>query len=528
MPSYKAANIDELKPGEKKCVTCGGLKLLLARLAEGYFAVQNRCPHRQGQLCDGRLDREKGEIACGLHGWNFDLRTGVSPYDPNDRLETYRVDELEDGIYINLPVKKEMPPLNDYLDPWRRRRDVLETDMEMIHHMADGWIGEKGYTEPMRPEKQEKLWNRIVFLPRQVSAFPIIDGEEVKLSTVIGKGAKKPLTISLPVYVSHMSFGALSREAKIALAKGSAMAGTMICSGEGGMMPEERENADTYIFEMASGYFGWNEENMNKADAIEIKMGQAAKAGKGGMLPAGKVTGEIAKVRGLEPGENAISPARFPDINSIADLRVRISEIRQTTGGKPVGIKFAASRIEEDLAAALECEPDFITIDGRGGATGAAPKHIKDSICVPTLFALDRARRFLEKQGVEIDLLVTGGFRLPSDFAKAIALGATAVASASAAMMAIGCQQYRACHTGRCPVGIATQDPYYRSRLDVEASAQKLANFFKTAAFQMADFARICGRKRIHDLSLSDIATTDGEIAKYTSIRHVGEGERLE
>ena len=199
----------------------------------------------------------------------------------------------------------------------------------------------------------------------------------------------------MPVYVSHMSFGALSREAKIALAKGSAMAGTLICSGEGGMLDADRSAASTYILEMASGYFGWTEEAMSKADGVEIKVGQAAKAGLGGMLPASKVTDEIAAVRGIGKGKDAISPSRFPDISSVAQMKQRVSEIRAIIDGKPLGIKIAGSRIEEDLACALECEPDYITIDGRGGATGAAPKHVKDNICIPTLYALDRAMRFL-------------------------------------------------------------------------------------------------------------------------------------
>ncbi len=523
MSFHFAAKPDILKVGEKKCVTVAGKKLVLARLADGYYALDGTCPHRGGQLCDGKLDGQKGEIVCGLHNWNFDLKTGVSPYNPADKVETYTTEERKDGVYIEIAKTEEQPDLTDYLDPWHRREDKLETEMETVHHMADGWIGPHGQTDPMRTEKQSPLWDQLVFLPRQVAEFPQSDDTPVNLKTVIGSSAKKPVEIDLPVYVSHMSFGALSREAKIALATGSAAAGTLICSGEGGLLPDEQEAAATYIFELASGGFGWTEANIAKADAIEIKMGQAAKAGLGGVLPGAKVTEEIAKVRGIEVGKDAISPGAFPDFKTLKDLKKRVAEIKKMTGGKPVGIKFAASRIEEDLAAALECQPDFITIDGRGGATGAAPKHVKDNICVPTLYALDRARRYLEQHNVKIELLVTGGLRLPADFAKALALGATAVATASAALMAIGCQQYRACHTGKCPVGIATQDLYYRGRLDIEKSAKKLTNFFKATKYQLADFTRITGHTDIHELSLADLATVSAEIAAHTVIPHVGD-----
>lgn len=523
MAFHKIAERDELEPGGVKCAEAGGRRIALVRLEDSCHAVDNECPHRGGQLCDGSIKPEIGEIVCSLHGWNFDVRTGVSPYDPHDRLRTFAVEEREDGVYVEIPEDCGVPALNDYLDPWRRRKDDVEKKMEMVHHMADGWIGPHGYTEPMRTVRQPSLWDQIVFLPRQVASFPLLDHESVELETVIGKSAKKPIRISMPVYVSHMSFGALSIEAKTALARGSAMAGTMICSGEGGMAPEERESAAIYILEMASGYFGWTEKAVAMADGVEIKMGQAAKAGMGGTLPGKKITEEIAKVRDIPMGRDAVSPARFPDISSLLDLKKRVEEIKEMTGGKPVGVKFAASRIEEDLAAAVELEPDFITIDGRGGATGTAPKHVKDSVCIPTLYALDRARSFLDKRGIKTDLVITGGLRLPPDFAKAIAMGATAVACATACLMAIGCQQYRACHTGRCPAGIATQDPALRSRLDVDISAGKLAAFLKSARYQLADFARICGRTNIHDLCLDDIATINGEIALYTNVRHVGQ-----
>ena len=287
------------------------------------------------------------------------------------------------------------------------------------------------------------------------------------------------------------------------------------------MLPEERQYADRYIFEMASGYFGWTEENIKRADAIEIKIGQAAKAGAGGLLPGDKVTPEIAAVRGIEPGQTAHSPAHFPDIHSPHDLADRVREIRQITGGRPVGIKFAASKLEEDLEAALLAEPDWITIDGRPGATGAAPVHLKDHVGMPTVYAVDRARRFFDTHRVhDVDLIVTGGLRTPADFAKAIALGADAVAIATTSLMAIGCQQYRACHTGNCPVGIATQRQELRDRFDIDTATSMAANFFAVVREQLEDYCRVLGKDAIGKLAVEDLITVDSDISNHTSIEH--------
>lgn len=375
----------------------------------------------------------------------------------------------------------------------------------------------------MNSEKAKYLWDKIFFLPAQVAYIPLLDTDEVNLKTIIWKKSKYPIEIDLPVYVSHMSFWALSREAKIALSKWSSWSWTMICSWEWWMLPEEFENANKYIIEVASWYFGYNEENLKKADWVEIKMWQSAKAWMWGVLPKDKITPEIAEVRGIDKTKDAISPSHIPDINSINDLKNKVEELRKITWWKPIWIKFAASRVEEDLKVALSCNPDFITIDWAPWATWAAPKHVKDNICIPTLYALDRAQKYLKKHKLEIDILITGGLRTPDEFAKAIAMWATAVASASAVLMAIWCQQYRACHTNKCPVWIATQDLYYRDRFDIEKSSQMLLNFFNTTKYQLSDFARICWVNDIHKLSYDMIATIDDSIAKYTDIKHVWE-----
>lgn len=406
----------------------------------------------------------------------------------------------------------------DAVDKYRRTADDLETLMADIHLMAETGTS---IIEPMRTKKPVASWDDILIRGAQMARLPRNDGEPVATETVIGPKTKQPLVLQTPVYISHMSFGALSRETKIALAKGSALAGTAVCSGEGGILPEELANAGKYIFEYVPNQYSVTEENFRRVDAIEIKIGQSSKPGMGGHLPGAKVTAEIAAVRGVPPGKDVISPAHFRDIATPEDLRKKIAWLREASGGKPIGVKIAAGHIEADLAFILKAKPDFITIDGRPGATGASPKYVKAATSVPTIFALHRARRFLDSAGAnDVSLIITGGLRVSSDFAKALALGADAVAIATAALMACGCQQYRVCHTGRCPVGIATQDPELRKRLDIERSATRLANFLRVCTSELKDFARLTGNDNVHSLSVGDLCTTNSEISGHTAIEH--------
>ena len=212
-------------------------------------------------------------------------------------------------------------------------------------------------------------WDDILLLGAQLNPPPLNDGEEVDTRTIIGKHAKKPMVLESPVYISHMSFGALSKEIKVALAKGSAMARTAMCSGEGGILPEEKEAAYKYIFEYIPNKYSVTDENLKTSDAIEIKIGQGTKPGMGGHLPGEKVTEEIAAIRGKKKGEDIQSPSKFPEIQSKEDLRTMVDMLRERSEGRPIGIKIAAGRIEKDLEYCVFARPDFITIDGRGGAT---------------------------------------------------------------------------------------------------------------------------------------------------------------
>lgn len=407
----------------------------------------------------------------------------------------------------------------EYLAPWRRSSDELEPHMATIHSMAA--TGES-VVEAMGTRKNTTSWDDLLIKGAQLARFPKNEDDPVRTETVIGPGAEHPLVINTPVFISHMSFGALSREIKIALAKGSAAVGTAICSGEGGILEDELQAAYKFIFEYVPNQYSLTEENLRRVDAIEIKIGQSAKPGMGGHLPAGKVTAEIAAVRGRPEGRDIISPARFADIHTRDDLKRKVDWLREQSGGKPVGIKVAAGNVEGDIEFAVHAHPDFITIDGRGGATGAALKIVKDATSVPTIFALCRAREYLnEKQLDNISLVITGGLRVSSDFAKALGLGADAVAVGTAALMAAGCQQYRICNTGRCPVGVTSQDPELRSRLKIDQSAKRLENFLRRSTEELKTFARLTGRDDVHQLALEDICTVNSEISSHTAIKHV-------
>jgi glutamate synthase domain-containing protein 2 len=376
--------------------------------------------------------------------------------------------------------------------------------------------------EPMRTKEPVISWDQILIKGAQLAKTPLDKGAAVNTRTVIGARAETPVVIETPIYISHMSFGALSKEAKIALAKGSAALQTIICSGEGGILPEEFDAAYRYVFEYVPNQYSATEENLKNVDAIEIKIGQSAKPGMGGHLPGKKVTSEIAKIRGFKEGQDIFSPSHFKDIRSREDLKQRVNWLRETSRGRPVGIKLAAGDIEADLAFAVYAEPDFITLDGRAGATGSAPKFVKASTSIPTLFAIYRARKYLdENDATDINLMITGGLRISSDFAKALALGADAVAISTSALIAIGCQQYRVCNTGKCPMGIATQDPELRRRLDIDQAAQRLENFLRVSTEELKDFARLTGNSDVHGLSVSDLCTTSSEISGHTAIAHV-------
>lgn len=397
------------------------------------------------------------------------------------------------------------------------REDLSCRYMKEIHEMA---VSGKTISASMGTKMPMPSWDDILILGAQLNPMPLFDNEHVNITTVIGKNAKRPMILSGPVYISHMSFGALSKETKIALAKGSAMAKTAQCSGEGGILPEEMEAAYKYIFEYIPNKYSVTKENLQKADAIEIKIGQGTKPGMGGHLPAGKVTPEIAAIRQKPLGHDILSPSKYEGINTKEDLKSLVDYLRNESDGRPIGIKIAAGRIEKDLEFCVYAQPDFVTIDGRGGATGSSPLFLRESTSVPTIYALYRARKYLDSVKSDIELVITGGLRVSSDFAKAIAMGADAVAIASSALIAAACQQYRICSSGMCPVGVATQDPTLRARFQGDKAALRVANFLNVTFDELRTFCRITGHYDIHDLNVNDLCTINREISYYTNIPH--------
>lgn len=390
--------------------------------------------------------------------------------------------------------------------------------MDSIHQMA---ITGESLVSAMYTDLPMPNWDEILILGNQLNPQPLESDVNVNTRTVIGKNAKKPLIIESPIYITHMSFGALSRETKIALSKGSAAIKTAQCSGEGGILPEEMENSYKYIFEYVPNQYSVNEENLKNVDAIEIKIGQATKPGLGGQLQGEKVTTEIAEIRGKLLGQDIHSPATIPGVETKDDLKELVDDLRKRSQGRPIGLKFAAGRIEDDLEHVLYAEPDFITIDGRGGSTGASPKLIRDATSVPTIFALSRARKYLDEYESDISLTITGGLRVSSDFAKALAMGANAIAIGTGAMIAAACQQYKICDTGDCPVGVATQDEELRKRIKIETASKRVENYLRVSTEELKTFARITGHGDVHDLNINDLCTVNSEISDYTDIKHV-------
>lgn len=422
--------------------------------------------------------------------------------------------EVENSDSIS-EIQKETLDLSYPKEFAKSDEDIRQ--MDAIHQMA---ISGQSLIAAMYTDLPMPNWDDILLLGCQLNPQPLESDIDVNTTTVIGKTAKKPLVIESPIYITHMSFGALSRESKIALSKGSAGIKTAQCSGEGGILPEEMENAYKYIFEYVPNKYSLSDENLKNSDAIEIKIGQSTKPGLGGQLQGEKVTSEIANIRNKPVGQDIHSPATIPEVNSKEDLKELVSHLRKKSEGRPIGLKFAAGRIEDDLEYACYAKPDFITIDGRGGSTGASPKIIRDSTSVPTIYALSRAREYLDNHNSNITLTITGGLRISSDFAKALALGADAIAIGTGALIASACQQYKVCHTGYCPVGVATQNPENRKRLKIESSAKRVENYLKVSTEELKQFARITGHNNVHDLDINDLCTINSEISNYTNIKH--------
>ncbi len=526
------ATLAELEDRVPTAALVDGVDLVVTRLGEDVSVLYGRCLHRGVLLADGSVRGE--DLVCGVHGWDYDVRSGVSRYDNRERLARFTSEVVEGRVMVDAAEVRawafEHPQPYDrdayqgaYQDP---HATAEEPHTGLIRQLATeglATLGHHGPTVSMGvPRDRLPSWDDLQLVTAQLARRPLLDDDPVGTDVVIGPRAARPLRLDIPLLVSDMSFGALSLEAKLALAHGAEASGTGICSGEGGMLPEERAASTRYLYELASARFGWDLANVEGVGAFHFKFGQGAKTGTGGHLPGSKVTGRIAEVRGLEPGTSAISPATFPDLVDPDDYRALADAVRERSGGVPIGAKLSAQHIEDDLEAALAIGIDYVILDGRGGGTGAAPAMFRDHISVPTMPALARARRFLDANAPDVTLVITGGLRVHTDFIKALALGADAIAVSNAAMQAIGCIGMRACHSDNCPVGVATQREDLRARLIVAESARRLARFFGATVELMQVLARACGRRHLSEMRPDDLVTFDRELHHLTDVAYAG------
>ncbi len=527
------SKIKELEDRKPVYALVSKTDLVVVKYDDIISVFYGRCLHRGALMADGYV--EGHNLICGVHNWDYRLDSGISEYNNEEKLYKFS-SVIEDGmLYVDEDeIKKfehEFPSninRNEYLGLYESTVPAIEEDKAgEIHHLAKYGLtktGHHGFVTSMGVGRNElPSWDDIQILPAQLAKLPHFEYVDVGTGVVIGKAAKKPLELKIPILVSDMSFGALSEESKISLAKGAELAGTAICSGEGGMLPEEQAENNRYMYELASAKFGFKMELLKKVQAFHFKGGQGAKTGTGGHLPGNKNIGKISQVRNLPEGTPAISPPRFEDLTSTKDFKIFANEVRDFTGGIPIGFKLSANHIEEDIDAALEVGVDYIILDGRGGATGAAPALFRDNISVPTIPALARARHHLDKCGTsDVTLIITGGLRTAPDFIKALALGADAIAVANSALQAIGCQAMRACNTNYCPVGIATQKESLRKRIDINLSAKRLEKFFKASVELMRVMARACGHNQLNQFCKDDITTYNRDMAYLTGIKYGG------
>jgi glutamate synthase domain-containing protein 2 len=535
MERVKVADWTTLEDRQPQHALVANVDLVVVRWDDEVSVLYGRCQHRGALMADGHVRGE--DLICGVHDWDYQFRTGVSSYDPKERLHKFG-SWVEDGaVWVDADEiaawerENPQPYVRDsYQGAFQDHShgSPAEPYVKFIRHLADHGLSKVGHHGPVAAMGVSRtdlpVWDDLQFVTAQLARVPQLDDVPVATELVIGPRAAKPLQLDIPLFVSDMSFGALSEESKIALATGAERAGTGICSGEGGMLPEEQAANNRYFYELASARFGFSWDKLDGVQAFHFKGGQGAKTGTGGHLPGEKVKGKIAAVRNLEEGQPAVSPSRFPEWDDEDGFRHFADEVRERTGGIPIGFKLSAQHVEDDIDAALRIGVDYIILDGRGGGTGAAPLLFRDNISVPTLPALARARQHLDRRhkSGDVTLIVTGGLRTPADFAKAMALGADGIAVSNAAIQAIGCLGMRACHTNNCPVGIATQKEHLRDRLPVDEAADRLARFFAASVELMQVLARACGHTRLADLRREDLTTWKRDVAYLTGVSYGG------
>ena len=362
--------------------------------------------------------------------------------------------------------------------------------------------------------------------------------------------AKKPIELEIPITIAGMSFGALSANTKEALGRAATALGTSTTTGDGGMTTEERQSSKTLVYQCLPSRYGFNPDDLRKADAIELVIGQGAKPGGGGMLLGQKISARVAAMRTLPEGIDQRSACRHPDWTGPDDLTIKIHELREITDWQvPVYVKMGATRVREDVKLAVKAGADVVVIDGMQGGTAATQQTFIEHAGIPTLAALPLAVEALEEMNVsgEVQLIISGGIRTGADVAKALALGADAVAIGQGVLMALGCNSAtyvqdgaavdatadytrletapgycHHCHTGRCPVGITTQIPELEARMTPEWGARRLKNYLQVLTMELTTLARACGKSNVHHLEREDLVALTIEAAAMAKVPLAG------
>ncbi len=409
-----------------------------------------------------------------------------------------------------------------------------------IHRAADEGIYEiRGFGA----KRSLPTFDDLVFLGASMSRYPL-EGYREKCATNVTLGtrfAKKPIELKIPITIAGMSFGALGANAKESLGRAASEMGTSTTTGDGGMTEEERQSSKTLVYQVLPSRYGLNPDDVRRADALEVVVGQGAKPGGGGMLLGHKITERVANMRDLPEDIDQRSACRHPDWTGPDDLEIKIQELREITDWHiPIYVKVGATRVSYDVALAVKSGADVIVVDGMQGGTAATQDVFIEHVGIPTLPAVRMAVEALQELGMhrKVQLIVSGGIRSGADAAKALAMGADAVSIGSAAMVALGCnrnvyvEDYEAlgtapgychhCHTGRCPVGVTTQDPELEKRLKPEQGARWLRNYLSTMVLEIQTLARACGKTHVLNLEPEDLNALTLEAAAMARVPLAG------